>query len=182
MSGTRQRIIEAALDLMAERGMSGVTMSAVADAAGVARQTLYNHFPSVEAIATGALEAHRIDIGDELRVALESFDDPTEQLAHLVRHVAVSAAHHAPLPMFRDGLSAEVRATLADHDTALREVLTDVLASGRTSGAFRPDIDPARDAHLIQAMLQRVSEMAAAEPDPAEVIGAVTRTVLAAVR
>jgi AcrR family transcriptional regulator len=162
--------------------MSGVTMSAVAEAAGVARQTLYNHFPGVEEIVTAALEAHRVEIGDDLRTVLGSFDDPAEQLAHLVRHVAASAAHHAPLPMFRDGLSADVRATLVEHDDAMRSVIAGVLRDGKASGDFRSDLDPDRDAQLIQAMLQRVSELAAAEPDPADVIAAVTRTVLAAVR
>lgn len=182
MSDTRQRIIEAALELMAERGMSGVTMSAVAKSAGIARQTLYNHFPSVEDIAAAALEAHRVDIGDDLRVMLGTYANPADQLAHLVRHVAASAAHHAPLPMFRDGLSAEVRATLAEHDDAMRSVIAEVLRTGKASGDFRTDLDPDRDAHLVQAMLQRVSEIAADASDPEGVVTTVTRTVLAAVR
>ncbi|MDJ0961759.1 MAG: TetR/AcrR family transcriptional regulator [Acidimicrobiia bacterium] len=182
MSNARQRIIEATLDLMAEHGMSGITMSGIADAAGVARQTLYNHFPSVEDIVAAALEAHRVDIGDELRVMLDSFDDPADQLAAVVRHVAVSAAHHGPLPAFRGGLSAQVRATLADHDQALLSLIAEVLAAGKASGTFRIDLDPDRDAHLIHAMLQRVPALAAADTDAAEVITVVTKTVLAAVR
>ena len=47
------RITAAALTLVAERGMSGVTMSAVAAEAGVARQTVYNHFSDVDAIILG---------------------------------------------------------------------------------------------------------------------------------
>ena len=182
MSDTRQRIVEATLDLMTERGMSGVTMSAVAESAGVARQTLYNHFPSVEEIVAAALETHRVDIGDELHVMLESFDEPADQLASLVRHVAAAAAHHPPLPGFREGLSAEVRATLAEHDNALRSMITQVLEAGVEAGGFRADLDPERDAHLIHAMLQQVPALAGPESDAAEVISVVARTVLAAVR
>ena len=181
MSDTRQRIIEATLELMTEHGMSGVTMSAVAESAGVARQTLYNHFPGVEEIVTAALETHRVDISDDLRVVLATYDEPAQQLAHLVRHVAASAAHHAPMQMFRNGLSAEVRATLGEHDEAMRSIIAEVLEAGKTSGDFRSDLDPGRDAHLIQAMLQRVPEIAAAEADTAAAIATVTRTVLAAV-
>lgn len=182
MSDTRQRIVQATLELMADHGMSGVTMSAVAESAGVARQTLYNHFPNVDTIVAEALAAHQTGTADELRVMLATYAEPADQLAHLVRHVAASAAQHAPLPMFRDGLSADVRATLDEHDVALRAVVADVLQAGAAAGTFRPDLDPDRDAHLIHAMLDGVSTMAAAEPDAtADIIAAATPTLLAAV-
>lgn len=39
---TRERLIEAAVELVSESGWSGVTMSRLADRAGVSRQTVYN--------------------------------------------------------------------------------------------------------------------------------------------
>lgn len=47
---TRQRIIEAAMDLFQRRGFHSTTMEHIAEAADVARKTLYNHFPEKEAI------------------------------------------------------------------------------------------------------------------------------------
>ena len=41
---TRQRILEAARALMAERGPESLTVSAVAHAAGINRTTAYQHF------------------------------------------------------------------------------------------------------------------------------------------
>jgi len=41
---TRRRLIEAAAKLLAERGLAGVSVSAVARAAGVAQPTFYVHF------------------------------------------------------------------------------------------------------------------------------------------
>jgi AcrR family transcriptional regulator len=47
MTSADDRIIDAALSLIGERGLGEVTMVEVARRAGVARQTLYNHYPDV---------------------------------------------------------------------------------------------------------------------------------------
>ena len=48
--GSRQAIVEAAERLFLERGFGSVTMDELAEAAGVARRTLYNQFASKEEI------------------------------------------------------------------------------------------------------------------------------------
>jgi AcrR family transcriptional regulator len=48
--GSREAIIEAAERLFLERGFGSVTMDELAEAAGVARRTLYNQFASKEEI------------------------------------------------------------------------------------------------------------------------------------
>lgn len=42
---TRQRIVEAAIDLHGTVGIAGTTVSQIAQRAGVGRQTMYRHFP-----------------------------------------------------------------------------------------------------------------------------------------
>jgi AcrR family transcriptional regulator len=55
---TRYRILEAARAMFSERGFQGVTTRDIARAAGVATGTLFNYFPTKEAIALGlAFEA-----------------------------------------------------------------------------------------------------------------------------
>lgn len=46
----RGAVLDAAADLVAGQGVSGVTMSAIAQAAGIGRATLYKYFPDVESI------------------------------------------------------------------------------------------------------------------------------------
>ena len=49
-NGSRQAIVEAATGLFLERGYGAVSMDELAEAAGVARRTLYNQFASKEEI------------------------------------------------------------------------------------------------------------------------------------
>ena len=61
-SEQRDRILEAARGLFADRGPEAVTVAEVADAAGVARATVFNHFGSKHALLdtrSGADENHR---------------------------------------------------------------------------------------------------------------------------
>ena len=46
----RDAVLEAAWDLVRERGLMAVTMSQIAVKAGIGRATLYKYFPDVEAI------------------------------------------------------------------------------------------------------------------------------------
>ncbi|MBV9153512.1 MAG: helix-turn-helix transcriptional regulator [Alphaproteobacteria bacterium] len=48
--GSREAIVDAAQRLFLERGFGAVSMDDLAEAAGVARQTLYNQFGSKEEI------------------------------------------------------------------------------------------------------------------------------------
>ncbi|MGH3767066.1 MAG: TetR family transcriptional regulator [Pseudonocardiaceae bacterium] len=51
---TRQLIAEAAARLFVQRGFDAVTVDEVAEAADVARKTVFNYFPTEIATATGA--------------------------------------------------------------------------------------------------------------------------------
>ncbi len=54
---TRQRIIEATVELHGSVGLAATTIAAIADRAGVTRLTVYRHFPD-EAALIGACSAH----------------------------------------------------------------------------------------------------------------------------
>ena len=45
---TRQRIVDATVDLHNEKGVIGTSMQDIAESAGVALATVYRHFPSIE--------------------------------------------------------------------------------------------------------------------------------------
>ncbi|RII11743.1 HTH-type transcriptional repressor AcnR [Streptomyces sp. YIM 130001] len=53
---TRQRLLEAAVSCLAERGWAGSTVSMVAERAGVSRGAAQHHFPTREDLFTAAVE------------------------------------------------------------------------------------------------------------------------------
>jgi AcrR family transcriptional regulator len=53
---TRQRLLEAAIECLAEHGWSGSTVSVVAERAGVSRGAAQHHFPTREDLVTSAVE------------------------------------------------------------------------------------------------------------------------------
>lgn len=177
-----ERIVSAALGLIADRGLGGVRMTAVAEAAGVARQTLYNHFPNVDSIIGAVIESHQAASLQQLQAVLATVDSPTGRLEHLVRHAAAVAAEGHPSVAALYGLSAQVRQTLDAHRQDMKELVATTLRDGVERGEFRPDLDPTGDAVLLQRMLDGVGELGAGSPeDVAAVVSTATRTVIAAV-
>jgi len=60
---TRQRILDAALQLSGERGLSSVSLRAVAAKAGIAPATFYRHFVDMDALALALVD----EVGISLR-------------------------------------------------------------------------------------------------------------------
>jgi AcrR family transcriptional regulator len=53
----RQRVLRAALEVLAEKGLPGLTMEAVARRAGASKATLYRHWPSPAAMLVDAMDS-----------------------------------------------------------------------------------------------------------------------------
>ena len=79
-AATRQRIVEAAVDLHGDVGPARTSLSMVADRAGVQRNTLYAHFPDERSLlmACSALALERDPLPDAS--AWHAIDDPQERL------------------------------------------------------------------------------------------------------
>lgn len=181
MTSARERIIEATLTLVAEQGTAGVTMVAVAKSAGVARATLYNHYPDVPSILAEAAAAHNQHATDGLRQALSVVSTPPQAIEQLVRHVAAISSHGHTLVSHHD-FPPELRDQLAAFDIKLEHQIRSILTDGAASGDFRRDLDPDVTATLMRHALNGVSELAAANPErAAPIVADATTTLLAAI-
>jgi AcrR family transcriptional regulator len=180
---TDDRIIHATLTLISEHGLGAVTMSRVADVAGVARQTLYNHYGDIDSIVAAAIDQHNRESIDLLEAALQIAESPTDKIEQMVRHFVMvgSHAHHAS--DFGGGLSADVRVRLDIYKEAVEQHIRDILDDGQQTGDFRPDLTPEIDTILTRAILDGLHELAADTPEQASRIATTgTRTILAALR
>ncbi|MEW9837567.1 TetR/AcrR family transcriptional regulator [Mesorhizobium marinum] len=91
-AGTRERIVDAAARLFYRHGIGSVSVDAVAEAAGVTKRTLYNHFRSKDDLVAAYLEAR-----DQPNLALfqawfdAADDDLADRLRALFRKLAENA-------------------------------------------------------------------------------------------
>jgi AcrR family transcriptional regulator len=85
MAGTAEAILAAARRVIAERGPEKLRMSAIAEAAGVSRPTLYKWFPSKHDLLA-ALTAYEEEVFDaRLLAAIEAQRSPARKLDAALR-------------------------------------------------------------------------------------------------
>jgi AcrR family transcriptional regulator len=80
---TRREIVAAARELVAARGLHGVTVDEIATAAGVSPRTFFNYFPSKEDAVVGVDPAVIAEKADELR-ARPAGERPVEALREVL--------------------------------------------------------------------------------------------------
>jgi AcrR family transcriptional regulator len=120
---TRQRLLEAAIECLAEVGWSGSTVAVVAERAGVSRGAAQHHFPTREDLFTSAVEyvstqrlemlrAHADDLPDgpdRIRAVLGVVERIyTSQLFRAAIHLWVAASSDERLRDRMVGLEAQV--------------------------------------------------------------------------
>jgi AcrR family transcriptional regulator len=104
---TRARLLEAALTLMAQRGMEGVAINEITEAADVGAGSFYNHFASKEAIYAELTDQVFEEFADALDRLVGDVADPAEVIAISVRHTLFRARREPVWGQFliREGLS-----------------------------------------------------------------------------
>jgi TetR/AcrR family transcriptional regulator, cholesterol catabolism regulator len=91
---TRQRIVDAALQLFASVGYEETSMDAIAEAADVARTTVFNHFSRKESLLLKVLSERRAIIGEHFRETAGSDVSVQQQFCGAVNAWAKSYAHN----------------------------------------------------------------------------------------
>jgi AcrR family transcriptional regulator len=107
---TRARLLEAALKLMAEKGMEGVAINEITEAADVGFGSFYNHFESKEAIYATLVESVFEEFADWLDHLTTGLSDPAEVVAVSVRYTLMRA-HREPVWgqfLIREGFSSRM--------------------------------------------------------------------------
>ena len=105
---TRSRLLVAALKLTAEKGMEGVAINEITEAADVGFGSFYNHFESKEALYAALLEWVFEDFADAMERVLGEISDPAEVIAVSVRYTMMRALSEPVWGQFlvREGFSA----------------------------------------------------------------------------
>lgn len=137
-AATRERIVRAAVRLHADHGPSATSFASIAKRAGVAPQTVYNHFPDLGALL-GACTGHVAALAPHVD---ESFFrggvTAGERLRRLARAVYARLEFVAPwlrLGYYEAALIPELGAILAQGDDATRTLAVAALAPDREPDA-----------------------------------------------
>lgn len=167
---TRQRILDAAVDLFGARGVDAVSLDEIAREVGVRKQTVLYWFPSKDELIDATLET----VASELLVAIDAAvraapDDPLERIDAVVRAVFRPAVRRpALLGLVREvgRLSPAHADRLRDHVAPLVSRAVDHLAAEMDAGRLRRG-----DPRLIAALAYATVTGIATEPEALRAVG-----------
>ena len=194
----RERILDAAYDLFSRHGVRGVGVDSVIDRAGVAKMTLYRHFPSKDALAIeflrrredvwtrkwlqGEVERRAATPGDQLLAIFDVFDE-------WFRREDYEGCSFINVLLETDNRQSPVREATVVHLTTIRDFLQElatgagvrepddfarrwhILMKGSIVAAGEGDRDAARRARRVGELVLRAELAAVPDPASAEATG-----------
>jgi len=132
MTAAQRRIHEAALKLFAEKGVGEVNVSALAEAAGVARGTIYNNLDSIESLFEKVAKELSEEMIVRVAVSLPEDIEPAHRLATGIRFY-IRRSHDEPSWgrfLVRYGFNSEALRSMWSGQPLMD------LESGMASGAY----------------------------------------------
>ena len=153
---TRQKVLDGALSVFAERGYGEASMEEIARAAGVAIGSVYAHFQNKRDLFEALLDAHLTAdlqeaeqaLGEGLTAALPGFDRKVAEAADS-RHLALLDAE-SWLYAVRNGPHAGD--ALARRDDRTRRTATRIIAEHRRSRRAGPALSDEETATVIVSL------------------------------
>jgi TetR/AcrR family transcriptional repressor of nem operon len=149
-SACRDKILDAAVQAVHERGYNGCGVQDITDAAGVPKGSFYNHFESKEALGAEVLDRYWQNRGC---VALRVLSDESLSPILRLRRYFASLAEGQASSKYRCGcLVGNMSAELSDQSRLVRDRLSSVLAGwtraletcireAQRGGEIRADLD-----------------------------------------
>lgn len=158
-AAVRDAILDATVEVVAERGLRAVTMADIAARAGIGRATLYKYFADAEAVLRAWHEREITAHLAEVAVIGAGPGDPADRLAAVLERYAAGA--HAG----RGGHDAELAAVLhrdvqvAAARQRLRRLLADLIAEAAAARVVRDDLAPDELAAYCLAAVGAAAEL-----------------------
>jgi Transcriptional regulator len=156
---TRLRITKAAYALFCDRGYAGTTMADIADAAGVAVQTVYFTFHTKSELLSGTYDFAVLGEGERLPPEKQAWygkmtaePDVTNALRHMVEGVGAILTRATPLDTVvraSAGSDPDTARVRAFHERWRAEGFRTMLELLRPKSALRTGVSPERATHLL---------------------------------
>lgn len=148
----RQKIIQVAIALFNQQGFDNTTMEQIAEAADVARKTLYNYFPVKEAIADAYIREISMGLAQETFESLQRLPDTRSRLLAALNNSYGWAEKNPELTGIAFGYRMKVTYILPrseQQETGTQRVIAAIIRQGLETGEIRADLS-------IQQMLMHI--------------------------
>ena len=157
---TRIRLFRCALQLIAERGLSNVTVEDITEAADVGKGTFFNYFASKDHVLGVMAEIQLGKVKEAAAKAVDRRQPIHSVLRQLIRRLAEEPGRNPRLAraMMSSFLASEsVREIVKRNMREGRKTLAEVVAAGQQRGEIDPRLDKKKVAmQLLQALMGTV--------------------------
>jgi AcrR family transcriptional regulator len=171
------QILEVAYDTFARRGFDDVSMSAIAERAGITKPILYAHFGSKDGLFAACVKRLNEPMLRQVRAAVDPSDGPDQQLwAGILEQLRFIENHRAEWNVFVTGAVARggvAGRALARERERVIDLLADLVEQATQSG---PGPVPVRDeavafAFMLQGIVERIADWWEQHPgEPVETV------------
>jgi AcrR family transcriptional regulator len=159
-----QSLLDTAQRLFDEHGIARTTVDDIAEAADVARTTVFNHFPSKEAIALELAADNMQRIAESAQALLESGMPALDVLQATCRSILESALDQGELSaaVARELLHSDPERCARAHNLVpVRHIIEAILLQAREEDAVRPDLPLGIVAERFSSLLIFIEAQAA---------------------
>ncbi|MCC6346642.1 MAG: TetR/AcrR family transcriptional regulator [Nitrospirales bacterium] len=155
----REQIAQAALRIIAQRGVRALTTASIAQEVGISEANLYRHFKNKDEILSEMVEIIGNDIMESFKGIFGSGGDPVGKLKRvfLFHLTLIESNEGIPRLVFSEEMhrgNKELREKFLALITRYAEQVHLLIREGQEKGFFRPEIDPLKTATMFIGMVQ----------------------------
>jgi AcrR family transcriptional regulator len=155
----QEQIAQAALDVIASHGLSGLNVGAVARRVGIVPSAIYRHFENMDQVLDAVLDMIGRKLLDNAAVASNETDNAIEQLKRLLdRHMTLIRQNEAmPRVVFSAGIyTTDTKRRQRMYDIIQQYLLriAHIVRDGQASGHIRAEMDPDIVAVMFLGLIQ----------------------------
>lgn len=158
----REKIIETAMRLFSTQGYGNTSLSQVAKEAQVSKALIFWHFENKESLFRTAVqrtfEPYVLNVMDDLE-GLEEIDQIKRLIDEYYQFVSkniYSVKFFLGLMLREDKHPDDLVTHLGELQRMYRNLIADIIESGRQKGSIRPNVRPELDAGLIISALHGI--------------------------
>ena len=155
----KEEIVLAAFDIVGKKGVRGLTIAAIAEAAGMSEANIYRHFGGKDEIFSALAEYIGSAVMGKAAVIAAGSRKPLEKLETIYfLHISVISEHPGiPRFVFSEDIHLHNRTlagTLAVRIGSYVETLSGLIAAGISEGELKRELAPMETALTLLGMIQ----------------------------